>query len=119
RDRVDDINNREAAMGDDETADGRANHRSNLKNAIVPGDGVRKRVPRHQRWKERTARRPRKSPRHAADKKEQINDRDRSIVEMESTLMPFEHIRDRTESVITRAQDRHLRDGEMLPGNKR
>src|SRR5439155_26023445 len=105
-------------MGHDETADGRSNHRSDLKNAIVPGDGVRKRVPRHQRWKERTARRPGKSSRHAADKKEQINDWDRSIFEMESTLMPFEHIRDRTESVITRAKNRHLREGEMLPRKK-
>ena len=106
-------------MGHDETADGRSNHRSDLKNAIVPGNCVRKRVARYQCWKKGTPRRPGKRPRRPADKKEQINDWNRSVVEMESTLMAFEHIRDRTQSVITRAQDRHLRNGEMLPGNKR
>jgi hypothetical protein len=55
----------------------------------------------------------------ATEKKQEVDEWDRGVVEMESTLMSFEHIRDRAQSVIARAQDRHLRDGEMLPGNER
>ena len=102
-----------------ETANRRSNNRANLKNAVIPSDGVRKCIARYQRGKKRTPGRPRKRPRRAADKKEEINDRNRGVVEMESTLMSLEHIRDRTQSVIACAQDRHLWDGEMLPGNQR
>src|SRR5438046_9303421 len=103
-------------MGHDETADGRSNHRSDLKNAIVPGNCVRKRVARYQCWEKGTPRRPGKRPRRPAEKKEQINDWNRSVVEMESTLMAFEHIRAPTQYVSTPADDRPMRTGRMLPG---
>src|SRR5439155_4819889 len=37
---------------------------------------------------------------------------------MECLLMLFKDTGDRVQSVIARPQDRHLRDGEMLPGNQ-
>src|SRR5438067_11817774 len=42
----------------------------------------------------------------------------RRVVEMECLLMLFKDTGDRAQSVIARPQDRHLRDGEMVPGNQ-
>src|SRR5438477_10031060 len=48
-DGVDDVNAGKANVRDDESANGRANNRADLKNAAVPVDSIGESVPRHQR----------------------------------------------------------------------
>ena len=48
---VQDIDEREADVRNQQSADARADNRSNLKNAVVPGDRVRERIAGNQRRK--------------------------------------------------------------------
>ncbi len=106
-------------MKDDETAQRGSNNRTDLKHAVVPGYGVGKRIAGNQRWKKRAPRRPRECSRNGTEEKQEINQRNRSVIEMERLVVFLENCSDRAQATIARAQDRQLRDGEMLPGDER
>ena len=87
-------------MRHDKTTERGPDDGTDLENAVVPGHRVRERVARDERWKKRAARRPGKRARNRAQKEQQIDQRNGSVIEVKSALMSFEDVRDGSERVI-------------------
>src|SRR5713101_2071641 len=109
------VDERETDVGDQQAANPRSDNRSDLEHTVVPGDRVRKRVARDQRREKRAARRPTKCARRASDKKKEINQRNRSVIEMECRVMPLENRGDGGQRTIASAQYDDWRNGKVLP----
>ena len=115
-DRIEHINERESGANDEQSADGRPDDRTDLKDAAVPGHRVRERVARHQLRKIRTARGPPERPGGRRAEQDQINQRDGKIVEMEIGVA-LEDGSDGIEKMISALQEAPVWNREVLPGN--
>ena len=92
-------------------------NRSDLKNAAVPGHGICEDIARDQLRKIGAARCPAKRAPGRGDEQDQINQRDGKIVEVEPGV-PLEDRSDREKEMVARAQNRPVRNGEVLPRDK-
>ena len=102
-------------MGDEKSADGRARDRTDLENAVVPGNSIRECITRHERGEKRAARRPAECARNRADEEQEVNQRNRWIIKMKRGLVALENRGDAAETAVARPQDRNVRDSQMLP----
>src|SRR4029077_15358907 len=96
----------------------RTNHRSDLKNTIIPRDGVRECVTRNQGRKKRAARSPTERARRRSDEKKQVNQRHRRVIEKKHLGMALEYRRNCREGAIALTERRDLGNGKMFPRNQ-
>jgi hypothetical protein len=78
---------------------------TDLKHAAVPGDGVGEGFTRHQGGKKRGASGPAEGPDRRRDQQDEIEEREREIVEMKR-WMALEEGCDRAEQIVASQQNR-------------
>src|SRR2546423_11933050 len=106
---VDRINKWKSGADDEQPTERRPDDRADLKDAAVPGNGVRENIARDELRKVGAARRPTKSAARRGDEQDQINQRDREIVEMEIGGVALENRGDGKQETISGPQKSPVR----------
>src|SRR5438067_1631291 len=90
---IEDIDHGKTGMDNKKTTDGRTDNRSDLENAVVPGDGVGERVARHEVRKKRAASSPTEGAHRSVNEEQKIDQRNRSVIKVKRRLMSLKNCR--------------------------